>query len=191
MDESTGDARISIEEERTLEAAERDIGPIVSGDWEKHDPRYLTLERQAGALSSLFMTLVLGAIATIAIMFSELPARFHTPLIVVVSVLAALHIWWKQYRPRRLYEHASFRVDDDGIEIRRGILFRSIISVPRSRVQHTDVSQGPLERRHGLGTLLIYTAGVSHAVVPLPGIEHERAIVIRDLLLPRDRVVRT
>ncbi|HYW31252.1 MAG TPA: PH domain-containing protein [Gemmatimonas sp.] len=159
--------------------------------WEKHDPRYLTLERQGGALASLFVTGILGTAVAVAVRFSKLPERFDTPLIVLAAVLSLLHIWWNQYRPRRLYAHASFRVDDDGIEIRRGIMFRSIISVPRSRVQHTDVSQGPLERRHGLGTLLIYTAGVSHTVVPLPGIEHERAIVIRDLLLPRDRVVRT
>jgi membrane protein YdbS with pleckstrin-like domain len=81
-------------------------------------------------------------------------------------------------------------MDDDGIEIRRGLLFRSIISVPKSRVQHTDVSQGPFERRYGLGTLQIYTAGVTYAQVPLSGLSHQRAIEIRDALLPHERGTR-
>ena len=45
-------------------------------------------------------------------------------------------------------------------------------NVPRSRVQHTDVSQGPLERNHGLGTLVVYTAGTDHAKVELGGLDH-------------------
>jgi membrane protein YdbS with pleckstrin-like domain len=58
--------------------------------------------------------------------------------------------------------------------------------VPRSRVQHTDVSQGPLERRYGLGTLVIYTAGTSHSRVNLEGLDHEVARRIRAHLLPKD-----
>ncbi len=58
--------------------------------------------------------------------------------------------------------------------------------MPRSRVQHTDVSQGPLERSHGLGTLVIYTAGTEHARVELGGLDHGTALLIRDHLLPRE-----
>ena len=59
-------------------------------------------------------------------------------------------------------------------------------NVPRSRVQHTDVAQGPLERRYGLGTLVIYTAGTEHAKVALPGLAYADALRIRDQLLPRE-----
>jgi membrane protein YdbS with pleckstrin-like domain len=82
------------------------------------------------------------------------------------------------------YRHASYRVDELGIEIRRGVFWRTVVNVPRSRVQHTDVSQGPLERRYGLGTLAIYTAGTDHARVGLAGLEHGRALAIRSHLLP-------
>jgi membrane protein YdbS with pleckstrin-like domain len=59
-------------------------------------------------------------------------------------------------------------VDARGLEIRRGVFWRSVVNVPRSRVQHTDVSQGPLERSYGLGTLIVYTAGTDHAQVNSP-----------------------
>jgi len=86
--------------------------------------------------------------------------------------------------PAIAYRHASYRVDDLGIEIRRGVYFREVTSVPRSRVQHTDVSQGPLERRFGLGTLVIHTAGTAHSEVTVAGLDHTVAGRIRDHLLP-------
>ena len=52
-----------------------------------------------------------------------------------------------------------YRVDADEIEIWSGVLWRQAVVVPRSRVQHIDVSQGPIERSYGLATLSIHTAG--------------------------------
>jgi membrane protein YdbS with pleckstrin-like domain len=84
-----------------------------------------------------------------------------------------------------LVEHrwTSYRVVPLGIEIRRGVLWRKIITVPRSRVQHTDVSQGPIERRFALGTLHIFTAGTEHSKVELPGLTHVNALMVRDHLV--------
>ena len=48
------------------------------------------------------------------------------------------------------------------------------------------VAQGPIERRYGLGTLVIYTAGTDHAKVALGGLEHGRALRIREHLLPSE-----
>jgi membrane protein YdbS with pleckstrin-like domain len=70
------------------------------------------------------------------------------------------------------------------VDIRTGVVWRRIISVPRSRVQHIDVAQGPIERRYGLATLSIYTAGTGFAKVDLPGVPYPRAVRIRDHLLP-------
>ena len=69
----------------------------------------------------------------------------------------------------------------------QGVYWRTITNVPRSRVQHTDVSQGPLERRFGLGTLVIYTAGTSHSKVNVSGLAFDVARRIRAHLLPDDQ----
>ena len=74
-----------------------------------------------------------------------------------------------------------------GLEILRGVYWRTITNVPRSRVQHTDVSQGPLERRYGLGTLMVYTAGTQHSQVTLSGLDFTVARRIRAHLLPSDQ----
>ena len=167
--------------------------PPVSGhvaEWERLDPRYVTLERRTGAASSAALGVTWLALAIGAVALTPIPARYRVPIFIIWAVASAARLAWSQYRPILEYRYSSFLLDGDAIEIRRGALFRHVISVPRSRVQHTDVSQGPLERRYGLGTLHIYTAGVSHAQVPLPGLAHSRAIEIRDALLPRDRVAR-
>ena len=99
-------------------------------------------------------------------------------------VLFSAVAWQMRRWPAIAYRHASYRVDDLGIEIRRGVYFREVTSVPRSRVQHTDVSQGPIERRFALGTLVIHTAGTANAKVTLAGLEHGTARRIQTHLLP-------
>jgi membrane protein YdbS with pleckstrin-like domain len=96
-----------------------------------------------------------------------------------VAILAFLSVQW----PRWEYRRKSYRVDHVGIEIRQGVLWRTITSVPRSRVQHTDVSQGPLQRRFGLATLTIHTAGTRDASVELSGLARADALRIRDYLI--------
>ena len=75
------------------------------------------------------------------------------------------------------------RLDRHGLEIHRGVWWRSRIRVPRSRVQHTDVHQGPLDRRWGLADLTVFTAGTEAAAIRLPGLPAERALALRDALL--------
>lgn len=99
---------------------------------------------------------------------------------------SGLLTWWLWIWPRRAYAHASYRLDAEGLEIRRGVIWRRVINVPHTRVQHTDVSQGPLERSHGLSTLIVHTAGTEHAQVALAGLSREDALALRDRLLPRD-----
>lgn len=164
---------------------------VTEAHWERLDRRYVTMERRAGALSSATMAVIWLALVIGIVMVTPLPPVYRVPLFVAWSIATAAHLAWSQYKPALTYRHASFRLDDDGIEIRRGIFFRSVVNVPRSRVQHTDVAQGPFERRHGLGTLHIFTAGVTHAEVPLFGLDHARALEIRDALLPRERVARS
>jgi len=81
---------------------------------------------------------------------------------------------------------AWYTVDEEGMENRTGVWWRKIVNVPRSRIQHTDVSQGPIMRMYGLGNLDLFTAGTRFADMKLPGLDRETALAIRDHLLPDD-----
>ena len=62
-----------------------------------------------------------------------------------------------------------YAVNEHGMEIRQGIFWRKVISIPKQRVQHTDVQQGPIMRRYHICKLVVHTAGTQHATVPLEG----------------------
>lgn len=99
-------------------------------------------------------------------------------LVLFPLLLFSTFIW-----PRIAYRHACWRLDQESLEIRRGVLWKHRISIPLGRVQHADVSQGPLLRQYGLGKLTIHTAGTSNATIDLDGLAHETALAVRDELV--------
>jgi membrane protein YdbS with pleckstrin-like domain len=101
-----------------------------------------------------------------------------------VTVISLIAFWGWRYQHLE-HSRTSFVISAAGCEIRRGVLWRRIITVPLSRIQHTDVTQGPLQRAYGLATLVLYTAGTEHAQVDLNGLAFETAMAIRQYLFER------
>ncbi len=154
--------------------------------FERLDPRYVDVRQMAGMISAaVWSTLALFGLTTFVFAADVSWMKTGVAGVVWLAGFAAL-VWWRRRWPVIAYAHACYRIDEAGIEIRTGVVWRSIVNVPRSRVQHTDVSQGPIERRFGLSTLIIHTAGTEHAQVTLAGLSRSVAIALRDQLLPRD-----
>jgi membrane protein YdbS with pleckstrin-like domain len=84
--------------------------------------------------------------------------------------------------PRRRYRAWGYREGADEILIRSGLLKRVKTVVPFGRVQHIDISQGPVERQYGLATLILHTAGTRGSSVPLPGLAQGEAERLRDAI---------
>ena len=156
---------------------------IADGSERALDPRYVRVQRIGGAITvAVAAAVLLAGIGASSLMFRSF-AFTGIALVawgLLTALLAAAAIVW----PPLAWKHTRFRVDGDGLSIRRGVWWREALRVPRSRVQHTDVSQGPLERRFGLGTLVIHTAGTAHSEVTVAGLDHTVAGRIRDHLLP-------
>lgn len=98
----------------------------------------------------------------------------------VLLVALGLHAWWY---PAARYRRLRYRLDPIGITITDGILWRTQSSLARVRIQHTDISQGPLQRRYGVATLKLYTAGSRFTKIELPGLAYDDAVQLRDRLL--------
>jgi uncharacterized protein len=158
---------------------------VADGVERELDPRFVPWRHRRGIVGTLASAAIYGGIVTALVLLAPLPTAAKTALWSALAAFVVGRAWWGYARPMLDMRHTRYRVDWDGIEIRRGIWFRSIITIPRTRVQHTDVSQGPMERSFGLGTLVVHTAGSSHAQVSFAGLAHEDAVAIRDWLLPR------
>lgn len=164
-----------------------DISPApAAAEWRRLDPRYIRFQRYASLISAASMSLALlvGA-ATIWLAAEDAPRWFIALLLPGWLLTAGLLAWSAYAWPPLEYRYTAYLLDADGIEIRAGVIWRTVVNVPRSRVQHIDVSQGPLERAFGLGRLVIYTAGTEHSRVELPGLAHAVALALRDRLLPK------
>ena len=158
--------------------------PAADGGIRLLDPRFIALNRTVGAaagivisgvhlIGSLIMWLIEGGAWALLMTLTWVP-------------MTALLVWLAVRWPYIDYRHWRYRIDTDGIEIWSGVYWRERTTVPRSRVQHIDVSQGPLERSYGLATLSVYTAGTAYSKLDLPGLDHADALALRDALLPKD-----
>jgi membrane protein YdbS with pleckstrin-like domain len=168
-----------------VDGDERATTTVADGKEHALDPRAIAMRRTVGWITACVVALGSLTALAIALVTADAAAgwiRAVLPLAWFGLVLAS--VWQAHWWPALEYRHTRYLVDDERIEIRRGVYFRVVITVPRTRVQHTDVSQGPVERRFGLGTLVVYTAGTDHAMVALSGLDHGRALLIREHLLP-------
>lgn len=145
----------------------------MNGDWQPLPRRALRLFVLRGALLAIpvgFAALVVAAVA-------EAPAPAW--LGVAGAVAGAAFGCW---RGERAWRYTAWRLDAAGFALRRGHLWRSETRVPQSRVQHLDLQRGPLQRRFGLSTLVIHTAGTRHSAVGVGGLDAEDAERLRDIL---------
>lgn len=143
------------------------------------DPRVVSVWRWSAAFA--FTPIVIAASLFVIVVavtrFTAAPA-FAFAWVALVAAVSA-YVW--KYPPAR-YRQLRYRVDDVGITIRDGVLWRTSSALPRVRIQHTDVSQGPLQRRYGVADLKLYTAGSRYTCIVLPGLEHGEALALRDEL---------
>jgi len=160
-------------------------GSIADGADHPLDPRWILLERTRAWFVTAIIAGPTFVLTIVGWASTGVPALGFLLLPAWLAAMALL-AWHLRRWPAIAHRFASYRLDEVGFEIRRGVYWRTITSVPRSRVQHTDVSQRPLERRYGLGTLAIYTAGTAHSKVDVQGLDYEVARAIRAHLLPGD-----
>ena len=138
--------------------------------------------RQIGVQSLLVWTPILLASLVAAVLL----AVFATPLLglappLIPALLAALLVPLALRRART----AGFALREHDIAFRYGVLFRKVVVLPFHRVQHVEVASGPLQRRYGLASLKLYTAGASDVDLRIDGLTAERAASLREHVTAR------
>ena len=151
--------------------------------------RFETLDVRSVALERVSWWILIGTTGVImlsgwliGLLFMQFDGPVWVALASIVGILASL-IWASQSIPQRVYQTTSWQIKPKlGLEIRRGIWWRHRIFIPQNRIQHSDVRQGPLERRFGLATLIVNTGGTHEPSISLSGLTLERAEDLRDQL---------
>lgn len=137
----------------------------------------------SGTIWGLVFGIVLGILVAVPVrvawpVFSFLGWLAAVVLVVLGAIVAGI---WLGYRR---WKHTAWKLDETGLHVRRGKLWRKEILVPRSRVQHLDIERGPIERHFGLATLIVHTAGTRLHAIRQPGFLDADAVALRDALVP-------
>ncbi|MGN0099024.1 MAG: PH domain-containing protein [Candidatus Methanomethylophilaceae archaeon] len=71
-------------------------------------------------------------------------------VLIAIYLIVSPSVYYRRYR---------YRMDDDKVEVRQGIITITHDMVPIERVHQVKISRGPINRRYGLANVLVTTAG--------------------------------
>ena len=129
------------------------------------------------------ITLVLSAIAILAILFIPGMLSFNNWLGPVLGLALVLGLYY--FFLNQSFPYLKYAVRERDIIAQRGWIKRSVRVCPFNRVQNCTVQSGPLERRFGLASLIVYTAGANSADLHLSGLLQEEADRLRHFILEK------
>lgn len=109
------------------------------------------------------------------------------PFGAILAPVALLLVYTVLIAPVRRFRAWGYALGPEELVVRHGLLTRVETHVPLVRVQHVDVSQGPLERAFGVCRLILHTSGTANSRVLLPGLARATAESIRDEVRARIR----
>ena len=144
-------------------------GPLLAVE-----PGYRQVIRLRTAIA--WIPLIIGALVLDQV-FENSPVQgmlsIGVPLVALIAIVTA---------PPRIWRRLGYRLTPTLLQVVRGWLFHTDTIVPFVRVQHIDVTRGPLDKMFGTAALIVHTAGTHNSIVRLPGLAPNRAAEIRDLI---------
>ena len=145
------------------------------------EPGQLKLMRVRAAIAALLLL--------IAVNLADYLLNREVGLLRFALVLPALPalLYLGFISPGRRYRAWGYWMDAEELQLRHGVWTQVHTIVPLERVQHIDISQGPLERGFAVCRLLVHTAGTMHSRVVLPGLARATAERMRDEIRARIR----
>lgn len=140
------------------------------------DPRAKSLWRVGSAVGGA-ITVLIVAVASFGLrLLEEDVYDIIWPILItgIVLVLALLNLWLS---PNLRYRYWRYDIRAEEADLQHGWLTRTRQLVPMSRIQHVDTRRGPLDRRFGLASVVLYTAA---GPAYIPALATDVAADVRD-----------
>lgn len=127
------------------------------------DAKALKAWQLSGWISAAVYLIIVIALLVLSLLFSWPIWIFALVLVLAIcGSYIEIAVW-----PKLKYNQWRYEIDEDGIELKHGIIFRKRTSIPMVRVQHVDKKQGPILRHFQLATVTFSTAAGSHEIPAL------------------------
>jgi len=106
---------------------------------------------------------------------------FFNVLIGFVQLLLVFFV----YIDYKAFSFKKYRVRESDVLYQKGFLFRKITLIPFNRIQHIEMTQGPIERQYNLATLVFFTAGGMSSDMEIGNLDADEAIRVREELIAK------
>jgi uncharacterized protein len=138
------------------------------------EPSYLKVLRWEW----IIMSAILGILVAILLYFVK---PLHQPLWIGLFaggwVLIVAASYWLQ---EKSFTTKAYAIREKDVIYRKGWIIQSTHTCPFNRIQHSAVTIGPLEKRFGLASLVLYTAGSNEADLRIRGLQEATAWTLKE-----------
>ncbi|MDQ3411152.1 MAG: PH domain-containing protein [Chloroflexota bacterium] len=138
------------------------------------DPRARTAWRIAGALLTAVVLAVVVAVGYVLLRFTAFPPWLVWTAGGLAVAAAAASVWPV---PDIEWRHWRYEIGEREVDLQHGWIVVTRTLVPMAQIQHVDTRRGPLERRFGLATVVLYTAAGASEI---PALADAEAAEVRD-----------
>ncbi len=129
------------------------------------DPRVRTLWRLTALLWAVPALLLTTAVA-VALIWRGAPPWLAAVPVLLMLVGAGVSVFLV---PDLLFRHWRYQLGEREIDLQHGIFTITRTLIPMARIQHVDTRRGPLQRRFGLASVVMYTAAGANGIPGLAG----------------------
>lgn len=147
----------------------------IPADMQPVEPAYRSALRVRAAI--FWVPVFIGSLILDQSLLATTPFSGLLPALIAAIGLSAIII-----APARIYRRLGYAIDGRLLRTVRGWLFHTDTIVPFVRVQHIDVTRGPVDKLFGTASLVVHTAGTHNSIVVLPGLSPTAAAEIREAI---------
>jgi membrane protein YdbS with pleckstrin-like domain len=160
-----------------------DLPSVESITWLGIDPKFVSRERAMAAIVIAILIAGFGmlhGILAFAFVEAGIDFGFWWLWLIVVAICPPLVLW-----PAVSIRRKGYALRERDIVYKSGVVWHTVTAVPFNRIQHVEKSSTPLDRRYGLASLQLFTAGGSGGDLKIDGLPARTAEKLRAFVLDK------
>jgi len=144
------------------------------------DPSYAATNFKIGSVLTIFSALILTFVRLQP--WFDWYVELHIGLTIGASVLTAICLLFTLYK-KIADPLKSYALREYDLSFQSGWIFRKKVTQPITRIQHIELKRGPIDRKIGLATLQVFSAGGALHTFEIPGLVLSKAQKLRQYIL--------
>ena len=140
------------------------------------EKEYLKVMRIEWLIISVILLIATGVLMFLSPTLQRLPATIFLVAFVLLVIIVYFLFQTMAFKKK------AYGLREKDIIYQNGVIIQQTSICPFNRIQNSSVSSGPFERKYGLATLHLYTAGTTGADIHIKGLKEETAQNIKEYI---------